>query len=258
MELNITAKLITIAVIFILFFMLNPFYVVGPGQVGVSFNRISGITQSHPRGIHFRIPLLVTVTMFDVKTQKIVLDAQSASKDMQEVNVKLVLNCHLQYDKVNELYVNVGVDYKDKVIAPAVFESVKASTAKFPVEQIITERDKLKDMLETKLTERLKAYYIVMESANLVDINFSQEFNQVVEQKQLEEQKIKTAQYQRLQAEEKKKTTILEAEGESRKQELLRRTTSKEVIELKWIEKWDGKLPTYMLGDKTSLFMGAK
>lgn len=83
-----------------------------------------------------------------------------------------------------------------------------------------------------------------------IHIFFDAEFNRVVEEKQIEEQKIKTAEYKKRQAEQNKLTAILEAEGEARKQELLRQSVIQQTIELKWIEKWDGKLPTYMRATK--------
>lgn len=236
----------------------NPMFIVGPGQVGVTFNRFSGATASYSQGTHFRIPFIMTVDKFDVKTQRDDITAEGASKDLQVVKVEVILNHHLDYTKVNELYIKVGRDYKEKVIAPAINEVVKAAVARFPVEQIIVEREKVKNIVEELLKERLLSYNIILENVNLVDIDFSVEFNKVVEEKQMEEQKIKTAQYQRMQAEELKKKTILEAEGEARKQELLRINTSEKVIALKWVEKWDGKLPTYMLGDKTGVFITPK
>jgi prohibitin 2 len=161
----------------------------------------------------------------------------------------------LKQDKVNDLYVTVGRDYIKKIIFPAVNESVKASTAQFPVEEIIVKREQVKNMIEKLLAERLAIYHIVLESVNLVDITFDAEFNKVVEEKQIEEQKIKTAEYRKKQAEQNKLTTILEAEGEARKQQLLRMSVNKDVVSLKYIEKWDGKLPIYMLGDRTMMML---
>jgi len=116
-------------------------------------------------------------------------------------------------------------------------------------------RAELKDAIEAALREKLKEYFVVIESVNLVNIDFTPEFNRVVEAKQIEEQKIKTAEYKKMQAAQNKEAVILEAEGESRRQELIRATVNPQIVSLEWIKKWDGKLPVTMLGDKTVMML---
>lgn len=240
----------------LLFF--KSWFSVSPGEVGVSYSRISGSTSSHSQGIHFKVPFLTGVEKFEVRTMRVDIKSDSASKDLQKVNVDVVLNYHLVYDKVNDLFVKVGSDYTEKIIEPAVHEAVKAATAQLPVEEIIVKRETLRSMIESMLTARLSSYNILLESVNLVDITFDPEFNKVVEEKQIEEQRIKTAQYQRMQAEEKKKQTILEAEAEAEKQRLMKVNVTKDIIALEWIKKWDGKLPVTSLGDKSAIMIQPK
>ena len=229
---------------------------VSAGEVGVTFNSITGTTESYSQGMYTKLPFVTSVVDFDVKTIKLdVKPADSASKDLQKVYVHVVLNYHLDYTKVNTLYVKVGKDYQDKVIVPAVNESVKATTAQFPVEDIIIKREKVKESIEELLKGRLKVYDIILESVNLVDINFDPGFAKVVEEKQIEEQKIKTAEYKRQQAEKEKQTTILEAQAEAEKQRLLSIAVTKDVIALKYLEKWNGVLPVYMMGGNSSMLI---
>jgi regulator of protease activity HflC (stomatin/prohibitin superfamily) len=235
--------------------ILNPFYIIGPGQVGVTFNRITGDMSSHSMGMGILLPMVQTMNKFDVKTQRVDLLAESASKDLQDVKIDVVLNYHLQYDKVNDLYMKVGRDYTEKVIDPAINEAVKASAAQYPVEDIIVHREELKNSIEKLLTTRLASYNIVLESINLLQIQFTPEFNKAVEEKQIAEQKIKTAEYEKEQAAQTKQKTILEAEGEARKQELLKQTVSEKGIALQWIAKWNGVLPNVMAGDKGNMMM---
>lgn len=248
----VAAVVIGLAVLIVGF---GTWFIVDVGTVGVKFNAVTGQTASCQQGFHFKVPLLESVTKFDVKTQRMDEKAVGASKDLQEVTFELALNYHLDYAKVNELYVKVGRDYQQKVIYPAINEIVKATASKFPVEQIIVNREVLKTEIEKSLATKLGLYDIIVENVNLVDIDFTAEFNKVVEEKQIEEQRIKTAQYVRMQAEEQKKTTILQAEAEAQKQNLLRAAVSEKVISLKWIEKWDGKLPDIIAGDKGGMLL---
>lgn len=251
-------NLIALLVVVLIFVAFNPVFMVGPGEVGVMFNRVSGKTASFSQGMHFRMPGVHGISMFDVKTQRIDIVAYSASKDLQKVEVEVVINTHLLYEKVNDLFIKVGRDYVKKVIEPAVNECVKAASAKFPVEDIIVKRELLRQMIEDTLKAKLITYNIVVENVNLVNIKFDPEFEKIVEQKQIEEQKIKTAEYVKQQAEQNKLATIARAEGEARAQQLLRESVNDKTIAYKWIDKWNGKLPDTMLGSSSSILYTPK
>ncbi|MCB4790884.1 MAG: prohibitin family protein [Elusimicrobia bacterium] len=258
LDFNVLKKVALIVLAVMVLVNINPVFVVGPGEVGVTFNRLSGKTASYSQGMHFRIPGIHWVTKFDVKTQRIDIVAYSASKDLQKVEVEIVINTHLQYEKVNDLFIKVGKDYVVKVIQPAVNECVKAASAQFPVEDIIVKREVLKQQIEDTLRVKLMVYNIVVENVNLVNIKFDPEFEKVVEAKQIEEQKIKTAEYVKQQAEQNKLATIARAEGDAKAQQLLRESVNEKTIAYKWIDKWDGKLPETMLGSNSSILFTPK
>jgi len=258
LDVNVLKRVAGVAVAIFLIITLNPVFIVGPGEVGVTFNRLSGKTASYAQGMHFRVPFVHGVSTFDVKTQRIDIVAYSASKDLQKVEVEIVINTHLLYEKVNDLFIKVGKDYVVKVIQPAVNECVKAASAQFPVEDIIVKRELLKQQIEDTLRVKLIVYNIVVENVNLVNIKFDPEFEKIVEQKQIEEQKIKTAEYVKQQAEQNKLATIARAEGDAKAQQLLRESVNDRTIAYKWIDKWDGKLPETMLGSNSSILFTPK
>ncbi|MCD4814126.1 prohibitin family protein [bacterium] len=248
-----------IGAILILLFVLNPIAIIGPGERGVVFSRLSGVKiVVMQEGLNFKIPAIENVVKFDIKTQKMDRISQGASKDLQEVNLRTVVNYHLDGQKVSTLYQEVGVDFERKVIDPAIQEAVKAGTALFPVENIIVERPKLKAVIADILKKKLAVYNIIVEDVNLTDIEFSAEFNRVVEQKQIEEQKIKTAEYKKRQAMEYKEQVILEAQAEAEKQRLIRMQVTKDIVSLEWIKKWDGKLPVTVMGGDTVPMLSLK
>lgn len=236
-------------VIFVAVSISTVFYVVNPGEVGVEV-LFGSVQRYSENGLHLKNPLS-SVVVFDIKTQREEQRSEGASQDLQLVIVESVINYHLDASKIPELYSQVGRDFARKVIIPSIQECIKAATAKYKVEEVIVKRHEVKQLIFESLKNKLSNYYIILEDVNIQDIDFSDEFNRVVEEKQIEEQKIKTAQYRREQAEQDKERTILEAQAEAEKQRLLKVNTSKEVVELKWIEKWDGKLPETILGDNS-------
>ena len=59
---------------------------------------------------------------------------------MQEVQTTIALNYHISPSQANIIYQQLGADYADRIIAPTIQESVKASVAKFNAEELITRR----------------------------------------------------------------------------------------------------------------------
>lgn len=242
----------------ILFLIISFLYIVNPGEVGVEI-LFGKVVKYAPSGMNIKNPLAKIVKM-DLRTKKYQTKLEGASKDLQEIGIDIAINYRLDYEKIADLYNQVGVDYEVKVIEPAVMNLSKAAVSQFPIADVIVKRNELSTLILDSLTERLSKYYIILETVNLNNIAFAPSFTKVVEEKQIEEQKIKTAEYQKEQAKQKAEqliieakaeaeTKILNARAESEKQRLLKYATSKEVIELKWIEKWDGNLPTYMMGN---------
>jgi regulator of protease activity HflC (stomatin/prohibitin superfamily) len=84
--------LAVIAALAVLIVFLGSWFTVGAGEVGVVFNKLSGVTSSATQGFHGKLPLVQSVTTFSVKTQKMEIAADSASKDLQKVSVHVVLD----------------------------------------------------------------------------------------------------------------------------------------------------------------------
>lgn len=231
----------------VLFFLLSTLYIVDPGAVGVEV-LFGNVTKYSENGLHWKNPFASIIT-FNTRTVLENHKAEGTSQDLQLIKVDIGINYRIDTAHISDLYQKIGANYSEKIIEPAIQEVIKASTSGYKVEDIIVKRIQLKDLIEQRLKDKLLPYFIVVQDVNLTDIDFSEEFNKVVEEKQIQEQKIKTADYIRQQAILNKQSTILAAEGEARRQELLRQTTSPEVVSLQWISKWNGVLPTTVMGN---------
>ena len=91
--------------------------------VGAVENRVLG------EGIHFIIPLAEQVVPLEVRTLKFQANASAASNDLQEVQTTIALNYHISPNQANIIYQELGADYADRIIAPIIQGSVKASVA---------------------------------------------------------------------------------------------------------------------------------
>ena len=108
-------------------------------------------------GLHFVVPFRDNVVQMEVRTQKIVESATSASKDLQDVSTQVALNYHIDPDRAHVVYRQLGYDYANRVIVPAIQESVKQVTARFNAEELITNRE----------TVRLAPYNIIVDALSI-------------------------------------------------------------------------------------------
>ena len=139
-------------------------------------------------GLHFRMPIMQKIVLMDVKVQKAVTDAAAASADLQDVSSTVAINYHIVPDKANIVYQTIGVEFKERIIDPAVQEVVKAVTARYTAEELITKRAAVSDAMKLTLTERLLANNIAVDAFSIVGFSFSKIFMEAIESKQTAEQ----------------------------------------------------------------------
>jgi regulator of protease activity HflC (stomatin/prohibitin superfamily) len=201
-------------------------------------------------GLYVKVPFIDSVKKMDVKTQKYEVEAGAASRDLQTVSSKVALNFHVDPTKVNNIYQRIGKDYQERIIVPAVQESVKASTAKFTAEELITKRESVREEIKIVLMTKLNDEGIVVDEFNIVDFDFSKSFNDAIEAKVTAEQnalasknKLEQIKYEAQQAVESAK-----GRAEAQKIEGQALLNNPQVLELRAIERWNGILPVYMTG----------
>jgi regulator of protease activity HflC (stomatin/prohibitin superfamily) len=240
----------------ILLLLWNSFYIVSPGEIAVKVNNVTGTTVTSEAGYHLKRPFLDSIFKYNVKTELIGYQAVGASRDLQEVTLELQVNFRPAYEEVNKIHVNIGPKYVTKVIEPALFESAKAAIAQYNAEEMMIQREKLKEMIFEKLKVNLSQYNIFIENISIKDIDFREDFNRAVESKVIEQQKVKAEEYKSQQAEFKKQVIIKEAEGDAERQRLLSKSASKDSIALAWISKWNGDVPSVITGgSNTGMFL---
>jgi regulator of protease activity HflC (stomatin/prohibitin superfamily) len=248
--------------------LFSTFYTIGAGERGVILTWGNPSMDAKGPGLHVKIPFAQTVVKMTVQTMKYDADASAASKDLQIVHAKVAVNYHLAPESVPILYRDIGRTYQEKIIQPSVQEVVKASTAQFTAEELITKRAELKVKIDEMLHARLLERGIVMETTNLVNFDFSEEFNKAIEQKVTAQQvalkaendltRIKVEKEQTItQAEAQAQAVKLRADAEAYSLQVIREQLEKNnaLIQYKSIEKWNGIMPMYMMGNSPTPFI---
>jgi prohibitin 2 len=238
----------------------------GHRGVLVQFGDVS-TDSSLDEGIHFVVPFRDSVVQLEVRTQKIVESANSASKDLQDVSTQVALNYHVDPDRAQVLYQQLGPDYSNRVIVPAIQESVKQVTARFNAEELITNRETVKNQIEEQIKARLAPYNVVVDALSITEFAFSPQFTRAVEAKVEAQQRALQAQNElrRIQIEAQqneaqaigeqkaniaraegiKQSNVLQAEGEAQAITLIDQQLRNNPTYLEWLKatKWDGVLP---------------
>jgi regulator of protease activity HflC (stomatin/prohibitin superfamily) len=230
-----------------------------------------------PEGLSFKMPFTQSVVYMNVQLQKAESVEATVTKDLQEVSTTVVVNFRLNPGLVNEIYQDLREDYVSRVIEPNIEESLKATTAFFRAEELITKRAEVKATFDDILKERLSKFNIDVVSVSLTDFQFSKTFSDAIEAKVVAEQdalqaknKLEQIRYEAqqliIQAEAQKNATIARALGDAQANiieanataEAIRRITEQMTDEYAlylWLNQWDGKLPVVYTGDGQSLII---
>lgn len=234
---KVVVGLIIGIVLIVLGLIFAPFTIIGAGQRGVvtNFGAVSGTVLEE--GLHFRVPIVQGIKKISIRVQKNDVKAQAASKDLQDVEMDVVVNYHIDPQRVNHVFQQIGdnTDVYEKIIAPNTNEVVKASTAEYSAQDVIQKRQSLKDNIDKKLQERLITYGVVLDDVSLTNVDFSTDFNKAIENKQIAQQEAERA-----------KLLVEKAKQDAEANRVNQQALTPEILQNRALEKWDGKLPLYM------------
>lgn len=250
-KLGTPKTIVTIIVALIIGFLIfQSVTIIQAGHRGVVLQLGAVQPQVFDEGLHFRIPFIQTVIPMEVRVQKSETSQTSASRDLQTVATTIAVNHHLDGNNVNRLYREVGMDYAARIVDPAIAEALKAVTAQYTAEELISKRSEVSAKVKEVLKEKLASYYIVLDEINIREFKFSEEFDRAIEAKQVAEQQALKSKLdlERIKIEKEQEITKAQAQAEALR--LQKQEVTPELIQLRQIEaqleairRWDGKLP---------------
>lgn len=204
-------------------------YSVSAGNVGV-ITRFGAVNRTVNPGVGWKIPFVERKINMSVRTQKIEAESAAASSNLQEVYAIVSVNYHLDGQFATDVFQSIGRDYEEIVVAPAIQQSFKSTTAQYTAEEIITRRAEISELAMQGLQEALEPYHIVVERFNLSNVDFSEQYNESIEQKQVQEQKVEIARLKKEEAIINAETVQIEAQAQADAQETLNNTDRKSVV----------------------------
>lgn len=263
---------ITIGIIFIVIIVLgmfSSFTIIDAGHRGVIVSASNGVQDEIlGEGFHMKVPFIERIKEIEVRTTKIEKETVSTSSDQQIVNVKIALNYHPNPDSVNKLYQEIGMDYESRIILPAMEDGIKTAMAQYKAEDLIKKRDEVGATALEIIKNKIESKYISVDGFNIIEIDFSDAYNNAIEQKVTAEQEVEKernvlekekiqADILIVQANASKQQAILKAEGNAEAIKIEATAQAEAITEInnaiaqnekyltyQWIAQWNGVTPT--------------
>ena len=233
--------------------------VVDTGYRGVKTHFGKVIGEALPEGIYFYNPITTAIHSIDTKVQKYTLKMDAYTKDVQQADLTVSINSSLDDSQVHKLYQEVGVGYKDKVIAPQILKAVKDTIGSWEADTLVSNREKAANDILTSLKAGLEPYHIRVQSVVIENIDYSTQFERAIEEKQIATQDAIKAKNRTRQVEEEAQQKILSAKAEAESMKIRSQALSQNqnLVAYEAVQKWDGKLPVNLYGNAPIPFLQA-
>lgn len=207
-------------------------------------------------GLNFYNVFTKEVVRIPVSTQLETLRIESGSKDLQTVRVETNVNYHVDPMQVGQVYSKFGRAYVSTILQPKIKETITGITPQYVPEEMLQKREEIRSRMEAALKSKLDSVgsHIVIDGFTITSFGFSQAFDRAIEEKQVAEQEALREKNIKIKVDYQNEQRIAKAKADSAvialQMEALKKQNGKEYLMLKWIEKWDGKLPDVVANDK--------
>jgi regulator of protease activity HflC (stomatin/prohibitin superfamily) len=247
------------ALFFALAFAFESFTVISAGHTGVQVTLGEVNPSPLTEGVHMVNPIS-QVRDVDVRLQKAELKgANAGTKDLQVVHTDIVVNFRLDPAKVPHIYKEYGLNVDEKVLGPGINEAFKSVTGHYTSEELVTKRDLVSQEILQHLTTKMAPFNITVSNISLVNFGFSPEYQKAIEAKVISVQQTAKAQQDLERIKVEAASRIAQADGEAKaiaiQAAAIQSNGGANYVALQWIEKWNGALPSTMLGSDTKTLM---
>ena len=248
-------SLLALRALLALITVFSSFYTIKSTERGVlsTFGKISsGVIED---GLHVKIPFIQTVKKVNVQQKKFDGTENSYTRDVQTSEVQYTINYDLVRENVNNLIRNVGDDYHNRIVVPFIRSAMKQAFGNFAATEIVENRDAVRREIESMLRRTLDSNYFLNIQFQLVNIDFDDDFENAIKEKQVAEQQALKAKNVTIQIEEQAKQTKIRAEADAEAIRIKAKAleSNPKLVEYEAVQKWDGKMPQYMMGNSLPL-----
>ena len=274
---NLKLSIYTILGFFVVILLFGTIGTIRAGELGVK-TRFGAVVSTVQQGLYFKLPFIEAVHRMSIKTLTINYDKGGdngqdkptddnlfgASKDLQDVTIGVVVNYHINPNKVTDIYSQYSSveNYQSNVIEPMIREIVKSQAAQYTAEELVTKRPEFSDKVNNTLAAQFVEKNSVMERFSVTNFEFSKAFAAAIEAKVTAVQNAEAAKNKLEQVKFEAQQTIEKAKGDAEmikiQAQAINSQGGADYVQLQAIKAWDGKLPTQMIPGGTVPFINLK
>lgn len=266
--------LIGVGFIAVCLWLLSHIYTVSSGFVGVVQNwGAASETVAESGGLHLLIPVYQKVTMVSTQPVTITSTEAASTHDLQNVTTHVAVTFHIAPGQA----VDFWKDFRNldnlaaRIIRPTVSNDVKAITADYNAEELVTKRELVDGRIRDLVIKSLAPYHMTIEAVNTSNFAFSKGYSEAIENKQIAQQQALAETYtlegvkvhsQQIvinakaqadadiaKANGDAQSTIIRAEATKKSNILISSSLTPDLIRMKSVEQWNGVLPVYTGGN---------
>lgn len=241
-------------------------YSVNTGEVAI-VSTFGKITRIDEEGLHFKVPFMQSKTFMEIrektyifaKTEEMDTTMEVSTKDMQSIKIELTVQASIADPE--KLYKAFNTKYEQRFIRPRAKEVVQATIAKYTIEEFVSKRSEISDIINADIADDFLSYGLVVSNVSIVNHDFSDEYERAIEQKKIAEQAVERAkaEQQKVLIEYENKVKIAELELKEKEirakaNAVESQSLSKQLLQKMAIEKWNGQLPKVQ-GANTNSFI---
>lgn len=234
---------------------LNGLETVDTGNRGirVTFGEVDEAAGSLPEGLYFYNPFTTSIKEMNVKVQTWDGTANTYTKDVQQANIKYVINFRLKPDQAHTTFRTVGTSWENALVIPVVNGILKQVVGTYDAVDLVAKRAEATARIQQQLQEQLVSRNVILDRLELVNIQYLKEFEKAVEDKVVAVQRATEEQNRTVQIQEQAKQSVIaaQAQAESMRIRANALASNPKLVEYEAVQKWDGKLPQYSLGGTT-------
>jgi regulator of protease activity HflC (stomatin/prohibitin superfamily) len=230
----------------------STFGTVPSGSVGVVTRFGATTGEAKQPGLFVIVPFVSGVEMMDTQTHPYKATAEAASKDLQNVTTEVTVTIKLNPDGAVSMFNTMRRDYSDRLVHPSIQEAVKAVTARYNAEELVTKREEVRAEIETMLKERFASHNLSVDQVAITNFAFSKDFAAAIEAKVVATQLALAAENRVKEAKFTADSAIETAKGQAEairiQAEAIQQQGGAAYVQLQAIAKWDGSVPQWITG----------
>ena len=237
--------------LFVIALLWASFYQIDPGYRGVKVTLGKVEKVSLMNGVGVKWPFISEVVPMNVQTQAFSDSTSSYTSDVQTAGLRYTFTYDLNPENVHLLYESVGEGYIQKKVVPILNDVLKDVIGRWQAQDLVANRDKAREQVLALLNKRIDKNYFRNLTFQIISLDYSDKFETAIEDKVIADQRAQEAVNNTKRIKEEAEQKVISAKADAEAMEIKTRALAaqKGLTEYEAVQKWDGQLPQYMMGN---------